>query len=437
MFKILIMMMLMTFFLKFFKLMFFMSLIYLIFMIMMYPSIYLINFNNFMFLDNLNYLLILLTLWIFLLMLLSMNMIQFTYNNKFLLIVVMMILLFSLVLSFLIYNYLYFYILFEISLIPTLYLILGWGYQPERIMAGLYLLFYTMFASLPLLLNILYLNYKFNLLMMEISDFYLINNLNYYGLMMAFLFKMPMFMVHLWLPKAHVEAPIMGSMILAALLLKLGAYGMIRVMMMLMKFKNLNLFLMIFSLIGGILISMNCMFQLDMKMLIAYSSVAHMSMVISGLMTLNFMGMNGAYLMLIAHGLCSSGLFCLVNFSYERTFSRSLLLNKGLMNFLTSMTLWWFLLLSSNMSAPFSLNLISEILLIFSINSICKLNMILLMFLCFFSALYSYYIYSYSQHGKFYSLIYSFIFNNQREYILMLLHWLPLNIFFLNLFILI
>lgn len=190
----------------------------------------------------------------------------------------------------------------------------------------------------------------------------------------------------------------------------------------LLKFNDLNLFFLILRIIGGILIRLNCLRQLDLKILIAYSSVAHISIVLGGIFTLNYWGVSGGYLIIIAHGLCSSGLFCLANISYERLLSRRIIINKGLMNFIPSIAFWWFILISRNISAPISLNLISEIKIINSLMSYCRINFILLFFLCFFRASYCYYVYSFSQHGVYYSSIFSFSNNNQREYMLILFH---------------
>lgn len=127
-------------------------------------------------------------------------------------------------------------------------------------------------------------------------------------------------------------------------------------------------------------------------------------------------------MMMVAHGLCSSGLFCLANVNYERLGRRSLYLNKGLINVIPSLSLWWFLLSSSNMAAPPSLNLMGEIMLINSLVAYDSFNMVGLILLSFFGAAYSLYLYSYSQHGKVYSGLYSFSSGNVREYLLILLH---------------
>nr|YP_011004685.1 NADH dehydrogenase subunit 4 [Yunleon longicorpus]WPT28325.1 NADH dehydrogenase subunit 4 [Yunleon longicorpus] len=405
-----------------------------IFMFYIQPTSMFGYISYFMGMDIISFGLIMLTFWICTLMLTASESVnRFNYSKNFFLfnIIVLLLLLYM---TFSSLNLFYFYLFFESSLIPTLFLIIGWGYQPERLQAGIYLLFYTLFASLPMLVAIFYLyNFNGSLMFFMFTEDFMGNYLFYLAILFAFLVKMPMFLVHLWLPKAHVEAPISGSMILAGILLKLGGYGMVRVMKLVVSLGlNFNIIWIVISLLGGFLVSLICMRQVDLKSLIAYSSVSHMSLVIVGIMTLTYWGFSGSYTLMIGHGLCSSGLFCLANISYERTGSRSLLINKGMMNFMPSMCLWWFLLSSSNMAAPPSLNLLGEVSLLNSIVGWSWGTMFFIALLSFFGAAYSLYLYSYSQHGEMYSGLYSCFNGSLREFILLMLHWLPLNLLILK-----
>uniref|UniRef100_A0A8K1RS03 NADH-ubiquinone oxidoreductase chain 4 n=1 Tax=Megalotomus costalis TaxID=763254 RepID=A0A8K1RS03_9HEMI len=382
-------------------------------------------------LDILSFCMIILTIWILFLMIMASGKILFLMNYKSEFLLMEFLLLIFLILTFSTTNFFMFYLFFESSMIPTLFLIFGWGYQPERFMAGLYLLFYTLFASFPLLLCIFYIYMKYNTLFYFLINLDYLNLYIYLSMIFAFLVKMPMFFLHFWLPKAHVEAPVSGSMILAGVLLKLGGYGLLRIFSFL-KFNFFNNIFIIISLFGTLIVGFLCLMQVDIKSMIAYSSVAHMGLVICGIMTCNYYGLLGSLILMIGHGLCSSGMFALADIIYERSHSRSLLINKGYIIFMPSMALFWFLFSANNMSSPPSLNLLGEIFLINSILSWSSFSMIFLAFSSFLSCCYSIYLYSIVQHGSMFSGLKVKFDGNIREYLLLLFHLIPLNLLFLK-----
>nr|BBU67674.1 NADH dehydrogenase subunit 4 [Polistes riparius] len=415
------------FFNKFNKMIIFFLLFFMMMMINVYSTNLLIGSMIF-YLDFYSISLILMSLWI-------MGCLMMMNISKFLkfLIFLMMIVLF---LCFLTLNMLMFYLMFEMSLLPIFFMIMYGGYTIERFEAMMYMLMYTVVSSMPFLWLMVkvFMNYKSLMMMFMMYKVLELGWLMFLFFIMTFLVKVPIFIFHIWLPKAHVEAPVYGSMILAGILLKLGSYGILRFSQFLfIDVIKINYMIILLSIIGGLIVSFVCLIQVDLKMLVAYSSVVHMGLLIGGLMTLSKSGFMGSLMMMLAHGLCSSGLFYLVNLNYDCLGSRMMYLNKGSMVINRSLGLFWFLLCSSNLSAPVSLNLISEIFLLISMVCWNLKLMMILMLLCFFSAVYSLYLFSYSQHGMNNNLLMNYKIINIMNFFMLILHWVPLNMMFLGL----
>nr|YP_009350012.1 NADH dehydrogenase subunit 4 [Haematortyx sanguiniceps]AQM51698.1 NADH dehydrogenase subunit 4 [Haematortyx sanguiniceps] len=327
-----------------------------------------------------------------------------------------------------------FYISFEATLIPTLILITRWGNQPERLSAGIYLLFYTLISSLPLLISILYLHSKTGTLQLPVlklthpstpaSWTTLLSSL---ALLMAFMVKAPLYGLHLWLPKAHVEAPIAGSMLLAALLLKLGGYGIMRVTLLMEPLSNHLCYpFLTLALWGALMTSSICLRQTDLKSLIAYSSVSHMGLVIAASMIQTQWSFTGAMILMISHGLTSSLLFCLANTNYERTHSRILILTRGLQPLLPLMSLWWLLANLTNMALPPTTNLLAELTIMITLFNWSTPTIILTGIATLLTASYTLYMLLSTQRGSLPTHITATPNSNTREHLLMTLHIIPM-----------
>nr|YP_009510297.2 NADH dehydrogenase subunit 4 [Polyacanthonotus rissoanus] len=333
-----------------------------------------------------------------------------------------------------------FYIMFEATLIPTLIIITRWGNQTERLNAGIYFLFYTLAGSLPLLVALLIMQKDLGTLSMLTVQYaqpmasgtwgY---KIWWVGCLLAFLVKMPLYGVHLWLPKAHVEAPVAGSMVLAAVLLKLGGYGMMRMMVMLNPLtKEMAYPFIVLALWGIIMTGSICLRQTDLKSMIAYSSVSHMGLVAGGILIQTPWGFTGAVILMIAHGLVSSALFCLANTNYERIHSRTLLLARGLQMVLPLMAAWWFLANLANLALPPLPNLMGELMIITSLFNWSWPTIVLTGFGTLITASYSLYMFLMTQRGPTPDHIIALEPSHTREHLLIAMHLIPVALLVLK-----
>ena len=275
------------------------SIIVILILIMIINTNNLSLYNLFINSDLISIRLIILRLWVLMLIKLRQFNVKFIKSLFFMFIMLNLRLIFS----FRSNNILYFYFFFEWSLIPIFFIIIGWGYQIERLKSSFYLLIYTLFASLPLLLIIILINkyiYILNINYLNFINRLSINNLFLVFIFLAFLVKFPIFFFHQWLPKAHVEAPVGGSIILAGLLLKLGGYGIIR-MLYFLKITYTIKIIIIISILGGRILRILCLINRDIKVIIAYSSVVHIALIIVNIFIKRLWSINGTIIIIIAY----------------------------------------------------------------------------------------------------------------------------------------
>lgn len=276
--------------------------------------------------------------------------------------------------AFLVWDVLFFYIFFELILVPFFVFIGILGYRKRRIHAAYLLFFYTVFGSLFLLLTLVGL-----WLSTGSTDLLLLRNVIWTGveenvlwwcMFLSFAVKVPMFPFHLWLPEAHVEAPTEGSVLLAGVMLKLGTYGFIRFLFSI--FPDATLFfsplVLGISACGVIYSSLVTLRQIDIKKIIAYSSVSHMNMCMLGLFSGDSLSILGSFLVMVAHGIVSSALFFCVGVYYIRTQTKLLFYYSGLVYTMPLGTTFWFLFVLGNLSMPGTSNFVGEFLLVSGIS---------------------------------------------------------------------
>jgi len=263
-----------------------------------------------------------------------------------------------------------FYIMFEIILIPFFILIGISSYRKRRVHASYLFFFYTLIGSFLMLISI-YSLYSFSgtssieVLLNNQYSFYR-ENIIWFTFFLSFSIKIPMFPFHIWLPEAHVEAPTEGSVLLAGVLLKLGSYGFLRFLMPLFPCATYynSPFVIFISCLGIFYTSFVTLKQIDIKRIIAYSSVSHMNVCILGLFTFSSLGIAGSIHLMIAHGLVAGGLFFLVGMLYNRYHTKLLKYYSGLIYTMPIFSFFLFIYIISNISFPLTSNFIGEFLVL-------------------------------------------------------------------------
>ena len=263
-----------------------------------------------------------------------------------------------------------FYIFFEAILIP-MYLMIGiLGSRERKIRAAYLFIFYTLFGSLFMLLAIIYIYILIGTLNLELllnAHFTFNEQCWLWGaFFLSFASKIPMFPFHIWLPEAHVEAPTVGSVLLAGILLKLGVYGFLRFSITLFPLASLYFAPLVYclSIVGVIYASLSAIRQTDFKRVIAYSSIAHMNLITLGIFSFNTLGIQGAILQSISHGFVSGALFLLIGILYDRYHSRLLYYYGGLVHTMPIYAIFFLFFTLANIALPGTSSFVGEFLLL-------------------------------------------------------------------------
>nr|YP_010254922.1 NADH dehydrogenase subunit 4 [Pealius machili]QUA05861.1 NADH dehydrogenase subunit 4 [Pealius machili] len=319
------------------------------------------------------------------------------------------------------WSLLMFYMLFEMSMIMMLIIMMTWSYQPERVEAIMFLVVMALMFSLPFMAMMMKNIKTLNFWTMNLS----LTLWEYLSILGIFMMKMPFYFMHFWLPKVHVEAPVQGSMILAAIMLKLGCYGMLRFSAVLSKFKTTNLMILAMSMWSMVILSMSCFIQSDIKTLIAYSSVVHMGIVLITILINKKKSITASMTIMLSHGMCASALFFLSNIFYTISKSRSITMNKGSAQTLPMITIFWFAACMSNTPMPPAISMVGEIMSFKLILNFTNLYSIIFI-MSLTSSLYSIFMFYIMIQGKSSKLTKKMFMMKIKTFVILNLHMIPL-----------
>ena len=293
-----------------------------------------------------------------------------------------------------------FYFFFELILIPMFFLISQWGSRLRKIHASIQFFLYTIVGSLIFLFGLIYLNINYETTDILILKYLLISNKDqiilFLTFFLAFAIKVPIYPFHLWLPEAHVEAPTAGSVLLAGILLKLGTYGFLKFFFLLLPLSSLY-FLPIINMlciVGIIYSSFIILRQIDIKKIIAYSSVIHMNYTILGLFNINFYNFYGSYFLMLSHGIISSALFICIGFLYERYHTRIIFYYGNLVNVMPLLSIFFLLFTLGNIGFPCTSSFIGEFFIFVGLFRSNLFIAILTLIGLFISVIYSFLLYN-------------------------------------------
>lgn len=266
-----------------------------------------------------------------------------------------------------------FYIFFEAILIPMFLTIGIWGSRDRKIRAVYLFFFYTLCGSLLLLISIFYIFVTVGTLNLQYLlswEFTKLEQIFLWGsFFLSFASKIPMFPFHIWLPEAHVEAPTVGSVLLAGILLKLGVFGFLRFSLTLFPEASLYFspLLYLLSIIGIVYASLTALRQTDMKRIVAYSSIAHMNTITLGIFSFNIIGLGGSILQSLSHGFVSSGMFLLIGVLYNRYHTRFLYYYGGVVHAMPVFSAIFLFFTLANIALPGTSSFAGEFLLLLGI----------------------------------------------------------------------